>query len=241
MTARLRFRASLAVVALLAGCGPGATRKLARQAERRGDIHKAYDFYCEWAAEFPDHVEAGEAIARLGPSAAAYWFSRARSAWREGRTVDTWRTAMRALEIRPDHADAAALVRRLETNYAGEVALARHNWQRRGPSALTETGQPTALTDVPSPSLASELDSTGVALAASKVNPAADLQTTAEPDASEPSPNTGGSPVGDIDESETAAPLLPRFTPVFIAGACGVALLCGLGIYRSFLNRTPRE
>ena len=241
MTARLRFRASLAVVALLAGCGPAATRKLARQAERRGDIHEAYDFYCEWAAEFPDHVEAGEAISRLGPTAANYWFSRARSAWREGRTVDTWRTAMRALEIRPDHADAAALVRRIETNYAGEVALARRTWQTSGTSALTETEQPTALTDVPSPSLASELDSTGVALAASKVDPGADLQAAARPDAALPSRKAGSGPFADIDESETAAPLLPRFTPVFIAGACGVALLCGLGIYRSFLNRTPRQ
>ena len=167
MSAGFRFRASLALVALLAGCGPAATRKLARQAERRGDFHEAYDFYCDWAAEFPDHVEPGEAIARLGPTAANYWFSRARSAWREGRTADTWRTAMRALEIRPDHTDAAALVRRLETNYSGEVALARHTWQRRGTSTLTETEQPTALADAPSPPPASELDSTGVALTVS--------------------------------------------------------------------------
>lgn len=301
MSTRLRFRASIvvvafAVVASLTGCGPDATLKLARQAERRGDVHKAYDFYCKMAAEFPDQAEAGDAIARLGPTAAVYWYSRARIAWSEGRTADAWRSAMRALEIRPDHVDAVALVRRLEINYAGEVALARYNWQRKGTSALTETGHSTTNTDKPSP--ASESDSSGVALASAGTAPEitdtaheepadaradstsvasmlvsdetetivvdnsrptrdrpevviagaatgafaeSDLRTAARPDATVLSAQTGGSPVADFDEAEIAALLAPRFPAIFIAGVCSVALLGGLGIYRSFLNRTPRQ
>ena len=298
MSTGFRFHACLAMVGLLAGCFPDTTLKLARQAEHRWEVHKAYDFYCQMAAEFPDRAEVGEAIARLGPTAAVYWFSRARIAWSEGRTADAWRTAMHALEIRPDHADAAALVRRLEINYAGEVALAKYTWQRQGSSALTETGHPTTNTDRPSHPPAPQPDSPGVALAsaatapeiadiahgesggtradstsvaqtlasdatetmavdnsrpthdppgvltteaATGVIPSPELRGAARPDASEPSPKTGGSPVADVDRAETAALLSPRFRPVFIAGACSVALLCGLGIYRSLLNRTPRQ
>lgn len=122
----------LAWVLLAGGCASGKSYRLGREAESLGRAHIAYDYYCKAARRKPDNAAIAEAIKRVAPTAATYWYSQARIAWSEERYEDAWRQAMRALEIRPDHADALAFVRRIETQRPDIVATARRDWLRRG-------------------------------------------------------------------------------------------------------------
>lgn len=126
----------VAVLVLTAGCSKGPAFRLGRDAEKRGDAHLAYAYYCQAAVRRPDNRELSASIKRLSPAAASYWRQHARAAASVGQYADAWRMAMRCLRIQPDDMDALALVRELESNHAMAVASAREVYERGGPGTL---------------------------------------------------------------------------------------------------------
>lgn len=137
MSTRGWSRAVLLIITIgSSGCAGDKALLLGQQAERLGQVHVAFDRYCDVALRYPGNTVAREAIRRLGPTAAVYWYAEARVACCEGRPDEAWRTAMRCLEIRPNHAEALAFVHRLEEDHPGEVAWVRGQWQSRGEVTL---------------------------------------------------------------------------------------------------------
>src|SRR5205814_1881389 len=57
----------------------------------------------------------------------------------EGQYDDAWRMLMKALEIEPDSAPTAKMIRQLETQQAPQVAAARADWLSRGNVALASS------------------------------------------------------------------------------------------------------
>lgn len=124
-------------LACLAGCAGGKNYRLGREAERRGDVHQAYDYYCKAAKESPGDSAIATSVERLAPTAATYWHSQARIAWSEKRYADAWQMTIRCLEIRPDHSGAIEFIDKLEGEHPSAVASARQDWLRRGSQSLT--------------------------------------------------------------------------------------------------------
>ncbi len=119
-----------------AGCSKGRAYRLGHDAEKRGEAHVAYAYYCQAAVRRPDSGSISASIRRLTPAAATYWKQHAHSAVVHGRYADAWRMAMRCLRVQPDDAEAAALVRQLESDHSMAVASARQAYERRGPRTL---------------------------------------------------------------------------------------------------------
>lgn len=138
MTSRFRPATILSLIGSLwlCGCGGGRNADLARQAEERGDPAVAYDYYCRAAQEHRGSLTVADGIERTRPAAAAHWERLALTAVDEGRHADAWRCWMRTIEIQPDHATAAQMIRQLETEHSTQVASAREDWLKRGNTAL---------------------------------------------------------------------------------------------------------
>lgn len=132
-------RLAILVVCILvstAGCSKGRAYRLGHDAEARGESHVAYAYYCQAAVRRPGNGEISASIKRLNPAAATFWRQQAREAASRGRHTDAWRMAMRCLRVQPDDADAAALVKELESEHSTAVASARQDYERRGPRTL---------------------------------------------------------------------------------------------------------
>lgn len=132
-------RSSMVLIAFVAsagGCGGGRNADLARQAEERGDPAVAYDYYCRAAQDHRGSLTVADGLERTRPAAAAYWERLALTAADEGRYADAWRCWMRTIEIQPDHATAAQMIRQLETEHSTQVAAVCEDWLKRGNAAL---------------------------------------------------------------------------------------------------------
>lgn len=138
MTVRFRPATILSFLGILwlCGCGGGRNADLARQAEERGDPAVAYDYYCRAAQDHRGSLTVADGLERTRPAAAAYWERLALTAADEGRYADAWRCWMRTIEIQPDHATAAQMIRQLETEHSTQIATARDDWLKRGNPAL---------------------------------------------------------------------------------------------------------
>lgn len=138
MTLQFRSASIVSFVGILwlCGCGGGRNADLARQAEERGDPAVAYDYYCRAAQDHRGSLTVADGIERTRPAAAAHWERLALTAADEGRHADAWRCWMRTIEIQPDHATAAQMIRQLETEHSTQVAMAREDWLKRGNTAL---------------------------------------------------------------------------------------------------------
>lgn len=126
----------IAFVTSAGGCGGGRNADLARQAEERGDPAVAYDYYCRAAQDHRGSLTVADGLERTRPAAAAYWERLALTAADEGRYADAWRCWMRTIEIQPDHATAAQMIRQLETEHSTQIAAVREDWLKRGNTAL---------------------------------------------------------------------------------------------------------
>lgn len=138
MTIRIRPAPIFSLIGILGlcGCGGGRNADLARQAEERGDPAVAYDYYCRAAQDHRGSLTVADGLERTRPAAAAYWERLALTAADEGRYADAWRCWMRTIEIQPDHATAAQMIRQLETEHSTRIATARDDWLKRGNAAL---------------------------------------------------------------------------------------------------------
>jgi hypothetical protein len=135
----------LALLAWLPGCLPVTEFSEARKAEQSGDYHRAYDIYCQAAADSPDNRLLTLAIERIAPRAASYWEDRAHQAVDRGDYAEAWRLFMRVLEIRPDHPSAPHLIRRLERDHPETVGPLRQAWLKRGSTVLLASGAKQAM------------------------------------------------------------------------------------------------
>jgi len=137
VTRRRGLAISLAcILVATAGCSKGRAYRLGHDAEGRGEAHVAYAYYCQAAVRRPDNGTISASIRRLNPAAATFWRQHAREAASQGRYADAWRMAMRCLRVQPNDANAAALVRELESDHSMAVASARQAYERRGPRTL---------------------------------------------------------------------------------------------------------
>ncbi len=127
---------TLLVIASVSRCGPGQRYLSARKAEERGDIHVAYDLYCQAARNRAGNGAVAAGIKRTSAAAAAHWEVQARAAIVDGHRADAWRMWMRVLDIRPDHPTAARKIRRIEERQDSAVSAARNEWLRLGSTAL---------------------------------------------------------------------------------------------------------
>ncbi len=164
----MRFTVFTFGVALLAGllflqsgCGPGKAFDQASAAEKRGDVGKAYDHYCQAARRNPGNGSVASGIKRTGPVASSLYETQATAAMDDGRFADAWKLLMRAIEIRPNNPSAVYLVRRLEKEHDVEIADARDAWKRQGSLALKVNSSPVSLAklDAVKPSEADEVKS----------------------------------------------------------------------------------
>jgi len=112
--------ASMGVVLALTGCGLGKHYEQGRAAERRGEVHLAYEEYCEAAREQPTNEVLTTAIQRVAPTAATYWHALAKIAEAQGRVQEAVQMSLRCLTIKPDHGAALADVRALRGEDASE-------------------------------------------------------------------------------------------------------------------------
>jgi hypothetical protein len=177
------------ILVLTAGCSKGRAYRLGRDAEKHGEAHVAYAYYCQAAVRRPDDGTISASIRRLNPAAATFWRQHAREAASQRRYADAWRMAMRCLRIRPDDADAAALVRELESKHSMAVAWARQAYERGGPRTLAVAQRRSYRKKAPEAPASDSPDVHEDAVTASALagvgrgagkSPAADLQTLAD-------------------------------------------------------------
>lgn len=133
------------------GCAGGKYYQMGKTAEQKGDSAAAYDYYCRAGARQRSGAIAG-GLARTRADAAAQSERAGLAAMDEGRFSDAWRRFMRALEIQPDHATAAQLVRKLQNEHSTEIAAAQHEWLMNGSLALNSTRRDPIVAAQPSPS-----------------------------------------------------------------------------------------
>ncbi len=129
------LRLSLCLCVGTFGCEAGKNYRAGLEAEKRGDASRAYDEYLRAGARQRSGAVAS-AIERIAPIAASEAESSALAAMDDCRYEDAWRMLMRTLEIQPNHPNAPQLIRRLESEYPGEVAAAKEDYMRRGFTAL---------------------------------------------------------------------------------------------------------
>jgi hypothetical protein len=143
------------------GCAGGKYLEAGKKAEDRNDPAGAYEHYCRAAAAAPDSSTAADGLARTRVGAAAYWERLALGALDDGKTEDAWRMLMRTLEIQPDHATAAQLLRQMEQVEPQRLALVRSEYIRRGPAMLRMGMTPKFASAVPEESSDDEAQDTG--------------------------------------------------------------------------------
>jgi hypothetical protein len=86
--------------------------------------------------EHNDSGEVASSLERVRPGASAYWESQGLLQMDAGKYDDAWRMLMKSLEIQPDSATTAKLIRQLEAQHSDQVATARIEWLHRGGPAL---------------------------------------------------------------------------------------------------------
>ncbi|HKQ46756.1 MAG TPA: hypothetical protein VJZ71_01660 [Phycisphaerae bacterium] len=133
--------AALALVLVSEGCGGTRFYRAGREAEKKGDWATAYKEYCRAAERYRSNGIVADGLARVRPAAAAQAERAGLAAMDAGRFDDAWRLFMRALDIQPDHANAAQLIRQIECDHPGQIALAKNEWLARGPAALSSPPQ----------------------------------------------------------------------------------------------------
>jgi len=129
--------ASMCVALAFAGCGPGKHYEQGRAAEKRGEVHLAYDEYCLEAHKRPENKVLSTAIQRVAPTAATYWYALAKIAEAQGRTKDAVRMALRCLNIQPDHGAALKDVRALQGSDVSAFARTEQDHSGTGASVFT--------------------------------------------------------------------------------------------------------
>lgn len=133
----LSLFAVLAVALATGGCGGTRFYRSGRAAEKKGDSATAYKEYCLAAERYRSNEIVVNGLARVRPAVAAQAERTGLAAMDDGRYDDAWRCFMRALDIQPDHATAAQLVRQLENDHSGEIASAKRDWIKRGSASLS--------------------------------------------------------------------------------------------------------
>src|SRR6185295_387812 len=113
---------------LLSGCAGGQYHSAGRTAEVRNDPAGAYDQYWHAAASNPGNGAAADGMNRTRAAAAAYWERSGLAALDDERYEDAWRCFMRVLDIQPDHATAAQMIRQLEQTQPTRVATVREEY-----------------------------------------------------------------------------------------------------------------
>lgn len=186
--------AALALVLVSEGCGGTRFYRAGRAAEKKEDWATAYKEYCRAAERYRSNGIVANGLARVRPAAAAQAERAGLTAMDEGRYDDAWRSFMRALDIQPDHANAAQLVRQVECDHSEQIASARNDWLARGSATLSSPPQQALAMAPASPRSRRER-------AASPATPA--RETTL----ADSSPSADDEP-GETDT--TAAPVRPR-------------------------------
>jgi len=219
--------AMLASTFATAGCGGARFYRLGRHAEEKGDATSAYEEYCLAAGRYRSNGIVANGLARTRADAAAQSERAGLAAMDEGRYEDAWRLFMRTLEIQPEHATAAPLIRRLEKEHPEAIASAQREWMMRGAVALAvPKGRVLAMAE-PTSAPASPSNSTA------KSEPAGDAALAAAPPARTtiPPSNVDGkeaamdSSVSAVDRTDAASssrqsdsrPVAPADSGGFIA------------------------
>jgi tetratricopeptide (TPR) repeat protein len=133
--------AALALVLVSEGCGGTRFYRAGREAEKKGDSATAYKEYCRAAERYRSNEIVENGLARVRPAVAAQAERAGLAAMDEGRYDDAWRSFMRALDIQPDHANAAQLIRQVERDHPEQIASAKSDWMSRGSAALSPPPQ----------------------------------------------------------------------------------------------------
>jgi len=122
-SARRGILAAAWVAAALGGCGKNFDQ--ARQLERDGQLHLAYEEYRRAAIAHHDSRAVAGGLARTSGKAVEYWRRRAREAAGEGDWDQAAKFHLKVLQIRPDDLRSILALRKIERDHPEDVALAQ--------------------------------------------------------------------------------------------------------------------